>query len=111
MNRPKDPQRSLFEASMLLPAEKLERLKSTWAWQFRTRALPLIDEDAFRDLYCPDNGAPNKPVQTVVDRPRRPGPGGSGMGQSEASVRVAFKAHLVNGRAGHKKVRNRLFPG
>ncbi len=66
MYRRKDPQRSLFETSMLLPDEKLERLKDSWAWQFRTRALPLIDEDAFRDLYHDWNGRPNKPVQTVV---------------------------------------------
>ena len=66
MCRPKDPQRSLLETSTLPPAEKLERLKDSWAWQFGIRALPLIDEEAFREFYCPDNGAPSKPVQTVV---------------------------------------------
>src|SRR5271168_1121126 len=66
MFRRKDPQGSLFEVSGLLPDEKRERLLNTWAHPFRTQALPLIDEDAFRDLFCADNGRPNKPVQTVV---------------------------------------------
>ena len=66
MFRRKDPQGSLFEVSGLLPEEKRERLLNTWAHAFRTQALHLIDEDAFRDLFCADNGRPNKPVQTVV---------------------------------------------
>ena len=28
--------------------------------------MPLIDEEQFRELYCADNGRPNKPVRTVV---------------------------------------------
>ena len=32
------------------------------------------------------------------------------MGQSEGSVRVAFKAHLGSGRAGHKKIRKGRSP-
>jgi hypothetical protein len=51
---------------MLLPEEKRKRLMATWAWVFRKCALPLIDEEAFRGLYCEDNGRPNKPVQTVI---------------------------------------------
>ena len=66
MFRPKDPQSSLFETSMLLPEEKRRRLEGTWAEAFRSSALPLIDEEAFRDLYCADNGRPNKAVQTVI---------------------------------------------
>ena len=66
MFRRKDPQGSLFEFSGLLPEEKRERLLDTWAHAFRTQALPLIDEGAFRDLFCADNGRPNKPVQTVA---------------------------------------------
>lgn len=63
---PKDPQNSLFESSVLLPAEKQQRMDRTWARGFRDAALPLIDERALADLYCADNGRPNKPVQTVV---------------------------------------------
>ena len=66
MYRPRDPQQSLFGTSMLLPDEKRERLERDWPGQFRRRALPLIDEEAFRDLYHEWNGRPNKPVQTVV---------------------------------------------
>jgi hypothetical protein len=62
----KDPQRSLFAASMLLPDDKRERLEADWPGAFRRAALPLIDEELFRDLYCADNGRPNKPVQTIV---------------------------------------------
>ena len=66
MFRRKDPQGSLFETSNLLPDEKRERLLNTWAHPFRNQAVPLIDEEAFRDLFCADNGRPNKPVQTVI---------------------------------------------
>jgi len=66
MFRPRDPQSSLFATSMLLPEEKRRRLEESWAWAFRTSALPLIEEEPFRDLYSPDNGRPNKPVQTVI---------------------------------------------
>ena len=66
MFRCKDPQGELFEPSNLFPEEKRERLLKTWAHAFRTQALGLIDEDAFRDLYCDDNGRPNKHVKTVI---------------------------------------------
>ncbi len=66
MFRPKSPQPTLFRTSMLLTDKMLERIKSTWAWLFRTRALPLINEELFRDLFDDDNGRPNKPVQTLV---------------------------------------------
>lgn len=66
MFKPKNPQISLLETSFLLPQEKLERLKKSWAWSFYQHALPLIDEELFRDLYHPDNGRPNKPVSTIV---------------------------------------------
>ena len=59
-------QKSLFSASTLLPEGKRRRLERTWAWAFRTGALPLIDENLFRHLYHGDNGRPNKPVQTVI---------------------------------------------
>ena len=66
MFRPKDPQQSLFGTSMLLPEEKRKRLEEDWPGEFRRSALPLIDEERFRGLYCADNGRPNVAVQTVV---------------------------------------------
>lgn len=61
-----DPQGSLFQTSNLLPADKQVRLDREWPGQFRRHALPLINEELFRSLYCADNGRPNKPVQTVI---------------------------------------------
>ncbi len=66
MFRRSDPQGSLFQTSNLLPVDKQERLDREWPGQFRRHALPLINEEQFRTLYCPDNGRPNKPVQTVI---------------------------------------------
>lgn len=66
MYRGSDPQGSLFSVSHFLPDDKRQRLERDWPGQFRSRALPLIDELQFRDLYCADNGRPNKPVRTVV---------------------------------------------
>src|SRR5271170_3849342 len=66
MFRPKRDQRSLFSATTLLPEAKRRRLERTWAWGFRTEALPLIDEEKFRHLYHENNGRPNKPVQTLI---------------------------------------------
>lgn len=66
MFRRKLPQRSLNQTDLLLPPEKITRLKKTWAWVFRESALALIREEAFREIYCPDNGRPNIPVKTVV---------------------------------------------
>jgi hypothetical protein len=65
MFRKRDPQGSLFQSSLLLPPAKAQRLQDSWAEVFRTRALPLIDEALFAPLYCPDNGRPNRAVQTV----------------------------------------------
>lgn len=48
----KREQRSLFSATTLLPEEKRRRLERTWAWAFRTKALPLIDERAFQHLFA-----------------------------------------------------------
>jgi len=66
MFRPRDAQSSLLATSMLLTPEARERLEKDWPGEFRRSALPLIDEELFRDLYCPDNGRPNVPVQTLV---------------------------------------------
>ena len=65
MFRKRDPQGSLFHANLLVPPAKAERLQASWAEIFRQRALPLIREELFAPLYCPNNGRPNRPVQTV----------------------------------------------
>ena len=49
----------------MVPAAKARRLQASWAEAFRSRALPLIDEEVFAPLYCDDNGRPKRPVQTV----------------------------------------------
>jgi predicted amidohydrolase len=66
MYKKRDPQTSLLATSHFLPDEKRRRLECDWPGEFRRSALPLIDEDAFRDLYHEWNGRPNKPVQTVI---------------------------------------------
>jgi hypothetical protein len=66
MFRKRDPQHDLFASSMLVPSEKAERLRRSWAEPFRTKALPLIDEERFAPMYHPDNGRPNAPVQVVL---------------------------------------------
>ena len=66
MFRERDPQTSLFSTSHFLPEDKRERLEKDRPGEFRRSALPLVDEDAFRDLYHDWNGRPNKPVQTVI---------------------------------------------
>lgn len=66
MFRTSDPQTSLLATSHFLPKDKRERLENDWPGQFARRALPLIDEDAFRDLYHESNGRPNKPVRIVI---------------------------------------------
>ena len=59
-------QRTMFEVAFLVPSEKRVRLEASWAQGFQEKALPIIEEDAFRELYCEDNGAPNKAVQIVL---------------------------------------------
>jgi len=66
MFRKRDPQESLFQSNMLVPPAKARRLQRSWAEVFRNRALPLIDEERFADMYCEDNGRPNRAVQTVL---------------------------------------------
>ena len=60
MFRPTDPQSSLLECQYLMPPSKRARLEKSWAEPFRTRVMPLIDEEVFRDAFSPDNGRPNK---------------------------------------------------
>ncbi len=66
MFRKTDPQRSLLECEFLLPPEKKERLRKSWAHPFRERVLPLIDEEVFRDAFCKDNGRPNKSLRLLL---------------------------------------------
>lgn len=66
MYRPTRAQTSLLETRFLVPPEKRARLEKSWAEAFRTRILPLIDEEAFRACYCEDNGRPNKSIRLIV---------------------------------------------
>ncbi|MFH1844121.1 MAG: transposase [bacterium] len=68
MYRPSDPQKALFDAGGLLPPAKRERCERSWAGAFRRRALPILREieDEFADLFDPEMGRPNRPVELVV---------------------------------------------
>ena len=66
MFRERSPQGSLFQSALLFPEEKYSRLEKSWADVFQSRALPLIDEKCFAEMYCEDNGRPNRAVQTVL---------------------------------------------
>lgn len=66
MFRARSPQGSLLQSEFLVPPAKAKRLERSWAETFHTRALPLIEETRFAHLYCPDNGRPNRAVQTVL---------------------------------------------
>lgn len=66
MFRERSPQESLWQSEFLVPPAKAKRLERSWAELFRSRALPLIDEGCFACMYCPDNGRPNRAVQTVL---------------------------------------------
>ena len=66
MFKPTDPQGSLLRVEYLLGAEKVRRLEKTWAKPFREQVLPLIQEEPFAQMYCADNGAPNKSLRTLV---------------------------------------------
>lgn len=61
-----DPQMSLFQAHLLYPERLRKQIENSWAHVFRHEIMPLIPEEPFRDLYCPDNGAPNFPVRILV---------------------------------------------
>ena len=66
MFRERSPQGSLFQSAFLFPEEKLRRLEKSWSDVFQSRALPLIDEKRFAEMYCEDNGRPNRAVQIVL---------------------------------------------
>jgi len=66
MFRERNPQGSLFQSAFLFPEAKFRRLEKSWADIFQSRALPLMDENCFADMYCEDNGRPNRAVETVL---------------------------------------------
>ena len=66
MFRKRDARTSLLATSHFLPEDERRRLERDRPGQFRGSALPLIDEEAPRDLCHDSNGRPNKPVQTVI---------------------------------------------
>jgi len=66
MFRPTDPQLSLLESRFLVGPKKRERLERSWAEAFRTKILPLIDEEVFRSCFHQDNGRPNKSIRLLV---------------------------------------------
>src|SRR3990172_9417628 len=66
MFRERSPQGSLFQSAFLFPEEKIRRLEKSWSDVFQTRALPLIDEKCFAEMYCEDNGRPNRAVQIIL---------------------------------------------
>ena len=66
MFRERDPQESLWQSEFLMTPKKVRLLQRSWAEVFRYQALPLIDEQRFAPMYCPDNGRPNRAVQTVL---------------------------------------------
>jgi hypothetical protein len=66
MFRATTPQLSLLESRFLVDAKKRERLERSWAEVFRTKILPLIDEEVFRECFHADNGRPNKSIRLLV---------------------------------------------
>ena len=85
MFRKRDPQTSLFATSHFLPEDRRERLEKDWPGEFRRNALPLVDEDAFRDLYHDWNGRPNPARQSRAGR-NRAGPPATPSRPSAAEV-------------------------
>jgi IS5 family transposase len=66
MFRKTSGQTTLFESQFLVSPEKAARLSKSWAEPFRQRVLPLVDEEAFRDAFCEDNGRPNTSIRLLV---------------------------------------------
>lgn len=56
----------MFGAEAFLGEAKRRRLEASWAHQYRTKALPLIDEAPFAKYFDEGNGRPNKSVQLVM---------------------------------------------
>lgn len=56
----------MFGAEHRMSEDKRARLERTWAHQYHQHALPLIQEEHFRQFFDEDNGRPNKSVRLVV---------------------------------------------
>ena len=66
MFQPTSPQRPLFGVEHRMDPDKRARLEKTWAHQYRSHALTLIDEERFAKYFDAGNGRPNKSVRLVV---------------------------------------------
>ena len=66
MFRRTDPQESLLDNQFLLPPEKRARLERSWAHEFRTRVLPLIDEEVYRGSFSATTGRPNRSIRLMT---------------------------------------------
>lgn len=68
MFRRTETQRSLFEAGALMPEEKREACRKSWAGPFREKALPILmkREEDFAALFDPEEGRPNRSAALVV---------------------------------------------
>ena len=59
-------QMTLDDSTYHLTRREQKALEKSWAKPFAEELFPMIDEEAFRVLYCEDNGAPNTPVNIIV---------------------------------------------
>lgn len=68
MYRRTERQRSLFEVGTLMPEDKREACRKSWAGPFREKALPILlkREDDFAELFDPKDGRPNRSVALVT---------------------------------------------
>jgi len=68
MFRRSDPQALLFSACAWMPKTKQERCAASWAGVFREKSLPILRrvEGEFADLYHPEKGRPNRPVELIL---------------------------------------------
>ena len=63
MFRRSSPQSSIFEVENYCPQALPQ---DDWCFTYKTRVLPLIDEEKFRHLYCEDEGRPNASIKTML---------------------------------------------
>lgn len=63
MFRKTSTQTSLFQVENFFPGALPD---NDWAFIYRDRILPLIDEDMFRHLYSESEGRPNAPIRAMV---------------------------------------------
>lgn len=59
-------QTSLLGYYSQLPESKREKMENSAEAAFHGLVVARIDEEPFGVLYCPDNGAPNKPIRQLV---------------------------------------------